>query len=474
MIGGGKTLALNIPANAATITGGLTVQAYTGTDLNTLVSGTYNGTGAAALNFSGKTLNFLFPQNIANNGTVLVTTNPLAIDDTTKVNMTLVGTGGPQLNNGDHVVLVSNITGSNYAAKTMTVQGSAYKYDFSVLSQADQLIATFDGKVFTPPPAQNTVHANTSGVVLATGGADTVVRALANIGATTTSVCADAGNGQQSGKSACACGTGGSSPQAISFLEFGAESYKYKVGSDLNSDNTHLLVGPGVRFGNDNGCATIGAFFEGGWGNFDANNSADGVNYHGDGDSRYYGGGLMARYDLASGLYGEASARAGTVKTEYDARWTQSHYDSSAAYYGAHLGLGSLLPVSDSAWLDLSGRLLWTHVDGDRVQNTAAELVDFANTDSLRSQLGGTYHYRLSEKASIFAGAYWEYEFHGTSTGSVDGHQVGDVSLKGNSGIGRIGLDYNVTQNLAFNLIGQGAVGKREGGGGFVNVRYNF
>jgi len=142
LVGNGQTLVVNAPANTMTLTGGLQTNGYDAANPDLLAPSTYTATGPAATNFTGKPLGFAFPLAIASNATVLTTTNPLTLDNTTQVSLSPTGSGPLQLADGDRIVLASNIGGSFYPSRNVTAGG----YTFEVLSDGGQLIAIFRGR----------------------------------------------------------------------------------------------------------------------------------------------------------------------------------------------------------------------------------------------------------------------------------------------------------------------------------------
>ena len=145
-VGNGQTLAVTSPANTMTLNGGLQVTAYDAANPDLLATSTYTGSGPAATDFSGKPLGFAFPLNIANNSTVLTTPDPLTIDNTTQVSLSMTGSGPLQLSDGDEIILASNIGASTYSPRLVMVNGN----QFEVLSDGGQLIAIFRGPFVGP------------------------------------------------------------------------------------------------------------------------------------------------------------------------------------------------------------------------------------------------------------------------------------------------------------------------------------
>lgn len=186
IVGNGKSLLVqDASVGGINFTGGLTVLAYDPADPNTLKTSTYGGNDGSA-NFVGKYINFVFPENVAASSTILTNGGAaLVIDNSTRVSLTMVGTGGPQLVNGDSITLIDNIGTSVYTARQSIVQGSAYKYDFTVESDDGNvsqhtLIATFNGRAFDPDAGHNFLLGRTGGFTLTREGGDIAVNALDN------------------------------------------------------------------------------------------------------------------------------------------------------------------------------------------------------------------------------------------------------------------------------------------------------
>ena len=242
-----------------------------------------------------------------------------------------------------------------------------------------------------------------------------------------------------------------------------------------------LVAGLSKGMRNADGTLMLGGFFEAGSGNYDSYNSfADAGNVHAKGDNRYYGLGVLARQDFASGVYVEGSARFGKLKNDYrstdlvDALGNPTSYSQRKAYYGLHAGLGYVLPLA-SGEIDLYGRYLLTHQQSSS-HVIAGDLYHFDGMDSHRTRLGVVYLHRLSEQASFKIGTAWEYEFDGKVKGSVHGKGITAPDIKGCTGILDVGFKLQPSQNKAMSVdVGlQGYVGKREGLTGNVVLKYAF
>lgn len=258
-----------------------------------------------------------------------------------------------------------------------------------------------------------------------------------------------------------------------------------QTGSHVDVDGFSMLAG--LALGNDIGMGrlTLGAFFEGGWGNYDSHNSfSNYASVKGDGDTSYMGGGVLGRYDLTSGalsgLYFDASARIGRAKTDFDTddiqyNGSDADYDSSALYYGLHGGVGYIWNLTDAASLDLSAKLLWTRQESDSV-SIHGDKVKFKDADSLRTRLGGRFAYAVNEQFTPYAGAYWEHEYDSKARSSVNGHSIDSPDIKGDTGMGELGISFKPMKDsgLSLDLGVQGYTGKREGVTGSFQFKFEF
>ena len=281
---------------------------------------------------------------------------------------------------------------------------------------------------------------------------------------------------------------GVTSGPGFKFAPFAAGSggwSRYNTGSHVDVSGASMLAG--LAIGNDAGPGrlTTALFFEGGWGNYNSYNSfSNYASVDGDGDTNYYGGGILGRYDLKqgalSGLYFDASARLGRTSTDFssgDIRYngSKADFDSDAMYWGAHAGLGYQWSFTEKAMLDVSGKFIWTRQDSDSV-SVHGDKVRFKDADSLRTRLGGRFNYAVCDYATPYVGAYWEHEFDGKQRSSVNGVGIGSPDLKGDTGVGELGLTIKPVKDSGFSMdLGvQGYTGVREGVTGSLQLKFEF
>ena len=274
------------------------------------------------------------------------------------------------------------------------------------------------------------------------------------------------------------------------FAGFGAlsgGSLRYNTGSHLDMNSLSLLTGLAWGIDLAPGRLTLGAFFEYGNGSYDTHNSfTNAASVDGDGNAYYLGGGILARMDFVNigpgRFYAEASGRAGKTHNEYDssdlrdAAGRKADYDSSSPYYGLHFGTGYVWNINDAATLDLYGKYFWTRQQGDSVGLSTGEHLSFDDINSSRLRFGGRFAYILNEHVAPYIGAAWEHEVDGKARAKTTGFDIDAPNLRGNTGIGELGLSLTPSADLPLTIdLGvQGYTGKHEGVTGSLMVKWEF
>ena len=274
------------------------------------------------------------------------------------------------------------------------------------------------------------------------------------------------------------------------FAGFGAlsgGSLRYNTGSHLDMNSLSLLTGLAWGIDLAPGRLTLGAFFEYGNGSYDTHNSfTNAASVDGDGNAYYLGGGILARMDFVNTgpgrFYAEASGRAGKTHNEYDssdlrdAAGRKADYDSSSPYYGLHFGTGYVWNINDAATLDLYGKYFWTRQQGDSVGLSTGEHLSFDDINSSRLRFGGRFAYILNEHVAPYIGAAWEHEFDGKARAKTNGFDIDAPNLRGNTGIGELGLSLTPSADLPLTIdLGvQRYTGKHEGVTGSLMVKWEF
>ena len=256
---------------------------------------------------------------------------------------------------------------------------------------------------------------------------------------------------------------------------------KLDKGGDADVSGTHLMLGVAGKLNPDREYDVLGSLYaEAGWGNIGSDNAYA----RGHGDTRYYGVGVIGRYQRNEGpfkgVYGEANAKIGRASTDFKSSLSaadgqRAGYDEASTYYGAGVGAGYLIGLASAYELDVSARYQWLRLKGYDT-GIAGDPYRFDDIDSHRTRLGARLNYTADKQFTPYAGLAWEHEFSGTSRGSVYGYSLEENSLKGDTGIGKIGVRFQPKAEgpLMVDARVQGYVGQREGVAGRLVLNYLF
>jgi outer membrane autotransporter protein len=265
----------------------------------------------------------------------------------------------------------------------------------------------------------------------------------------------------------------------------------------VDVDGFSLMAGLGWSFDLDEGESgrlLVAPFLEAGRGGYDSYNSFNGyASVKGQGDISRHGGGLAARYETPVGpgrLRVEGSLRLGRVETDFESSDIRNpmtgetaEYETAAAYYGAHAGLGYLWdiggPQSIPLTLDLYTQFLWTRQEGDSVA-MAGERYTFDDVDSRRWRAGARLSFGAGPDGgpslAPYIGAALDHEFDSKAGGNVFGRAIDSPDIKGATGMGEFGLAFKPSADggLSLDLGVQGYAGQREGVAGSLRAGWEF
>ena len=256
---------------------------------------------------------------------------------------------------------------------------------------------------------------------------------------------------------------------------------KYDVNSDIKINGWSTIVGAGnaEKFSGGDEFAW-GVFYENGSGNYRTYNEFNDEFFRGDGSLVYNGGGVAARYENAHGVYTEGSLRAGMLKSEmdnalHDGSGAEYGYDSSSAYYGAHIGIGQVIQLSDDSSVDVYGKFFHTYTEGDNF-SVGNDKFEFDSISSDRLRIGARVTANRENKFSTYYGLAYEYEFNGRAGMRAAGMEVPEQSLRGSSYMAEAGLNYQPSADSpwSFDLNMRGYTGERQGASFNIQATYTF
>ena len=253
---------------------------------------------------------------------------------------------------------------------------------------------------------------------------------------------------------------------------------QYDVNSDIKINGWSEIAGFGNIHEVKGGRLAWGVFYENGTGNYRTWNTFNNEMFRGDGSLLYNGGGAAIRLTKDSGMYYEASLRAGTLSSSMsnavkDGNGNSYGFDSDSTYWGAHVGAGKLIQRGSGQW-DIYGKYFHTDIDGDSFE-MGGDRFSFDSVTSDRLRLGARYTADTDKAWSLYCGAAYEYEFSGGSHMKAGQFDAPEQSLQGSTVFGEIGTVWGRKDSpwsMDVNL--RGYAGEREGFSGMVQLAYAF
>ena len=278
-----------------------------------------------------------------------------------------------------------------------------------------------------------------------------------------------------------------SAPEWVVFGRINGGKSRYESGSSIDLTTLSMVAGLGRGFDTGAGLLTLGAFLEYGTGSYTTHNSfATRSDVDGDGQSKYMGGGLMAKMDFKDTgpghFYADATAHMGNLHNAFDSNdiidefGRAATFDYDTPYYSIHGTLGYEWNITDSHVLDLYGQYIWTKVEGADVDLSTGDKYRFDDMNSNRLRLGATYSYKGNSMFSPYVGAAWEHEFNGTCDATVSELDVASPSFRGDTFRGELGIKTIASEDMpvTLNLGVTGFTGVRNGVSADFYFRYDF
>lgn len=275
--------------------------------------------------------------------------------------------------------------------------------------------------------------------------------------------------------------TGGNESNGGMVTGASASNTRQNSGSHVDVKSVAFAVGVAKEFKD----VLIGAFLEFGGGSYKTFNEYSGTfngksvgDIRGEGDMRYYGVGLLGRANLPLNFYTEATLKIGQIKSDYETRLptgVKASYDSTRDYYGGHIGVGKIFEITDASKIDLYTKMFVTRVGKEQIEINNERIL-LGKSDSVRAKVGFKFSQDINENILWFAGLAYDREFNGKANGynltySTD---IISPSMKGNTGIGELGVKFKTQKGFETNLKFEGLVGKREGIAASAEILYKF
>ena len=464
---------------------------------NTLNLTEFRGSMAGIYNF--EKYNWVLPKDVVNNDALvhITGTNPVDLAKTSHT-VSLLNDGN-RLHVNDKITLIDKSKNGPDVPSLEVHQGNFIIYDMKLQQEKDGYVLTAVNVTDTSDNGGDNPGNELAGRINPRSKAFSEGR-VASLGFLNQAADLIANSGIRSAKAAVLEGADKAwNMNLMPFLVIDGSSNRYKTGSHADVDGFNMAVGlaSGFELAGKH-AVTLGAFFEYGRGTYNTYNSfANYASVRGDGDTHYTGGGILGRIDFAGtglgkvgkleagqndGLYAEASLRAGHIDTDFDTNdilgiaGASSKYDSGADYFGLHGGVGYVMNFDERNSVDVYARYFWTKIDSETV-TIGRDRLHFDDADSSRIRIGARYSMAYNQQFKPFVGVAYDHEFDGKIGAHAYNLKLDKPSLEGDTGIFEAGVSMkpiSTIKALSVDISGQGFVGKRQGGGGGVKIKYQF
>ncbi len=432
-------------------------------------------------------MNFFLPTDMTKDDVMLNVSGDANVTDA-KVGVLAQGKLS-NLSTGDKVTLLSagTLTGGSSISQTTDITvptgiATVNTYTFDVAAEDNDIVATItsdtsgvneDAKSVVETRAATTTFIDAGADMLASQGFMQAANAVA-LQAAEQAQSSESGGGEQGQSSGAPAGAGGFTP----FAAFGGSSMRAESGSHVDTKGFGLNVGFARELENSQGKLLFGPVVEYGGGKYDSylDNGT-----HGEGNSHYWGIGIMARQVNHDGFYYEGSLRGGRVTSDYSGHFNSQDvsYDSASPYIAAHLGAGKVMKLSGNNTLDGYLKYFYSHQNGDNVTMHGSTSGDdqwsFDSVNSHRVRIGARLTHKINEKNSLYGGLAYQYEFGGEARAHYSSGEAPSPSVKGSSGMLELGWQVKPGEGpLTLDLGVTGWAGKQRGGSVQLGATWAF
>ncbi|CZE48801.1 autotransporter outer membrane beta-barrel domain-containing protein [Campylobacter geochelonis] len=244
---------------------------------------------------------------------------------------------------------------------------------------------------------------------------------------------------------------------------------KHKTGSHIDAQGVSFVTGVSKTIDS----LSYGLFFEAGRGSYDSFEN----NVFGNGENKYYGGGVLFDLELGNDFYLDGSLRAGKVQLDYksDDFMGRAEFKLKRNYIGGHIGGGKVFLLNSLSSVDVYTRVLYSRIFSKN-QNIRGDEFYFDDINSIRLKTGIRYTYKTDENINIYGGAAYEYEFSANAKGASLGYDysVDEASLKGASAMFELGSNIFNQNGFDININLKSYIGQKTGVSGGLKVEYKF
>ena len=437
---------------------------YIGGNTNLYGSGNvlkFHTSNITAKNIGGfDNLNFYLPENTTN-GTKILTLTDTEGTDLSNTVLNVYADKAANIQIGDNVYLVTNNNGgltlSNLTTSGKLSQGISLEYPMALTPVTDS-----DGKIVTMQAtfgaarASEQTKAINQGLVtnfqMANILNDKLVDWLPPIDFDELE---DGQEGQDDPPAP---------PEVIEpkgyeiFMNIGYGKLKTKTGdnSEVETKGQNYDLGAARVLQQGSGPLYVAPIFQYGHGDYDTY-LPNGI--HGQGKSKFFMGGLIARKMNNNGFYYEGSFRAGKAKNDFSSNDFKLNgenvnvsYDTSTPVFAGHLKVGKNMRLNKNNLLDIYGIYFYTRQNGTGADLSTGEHYDFSASTSQRVKLGYRLTTRTSKISRIYTEMAYQYEKCSDISATYLNLSTPQAGDRGSSGMFQVGWLIKPSQKIPMML----------------------
>lgn len=222
----------------------------------------------------------------------------------------------------------------------------------------------------------------------------------------------------------------------------------------------------------------IGAFLEFGSGKYNSYNDFGDIEIRGKGNLKYYGAGIVSKFELKDNFYLDSSLKLGMINTDYENDLIAAilpRYDATRRYYAIHVGAGRVIWLDEGSNLDIYAKAYYTRLSSKDI-SIVGDKIKLKASNSLVAKTGARYGYALNKMSYLYAGVAYEREFKGEAKGYNITHNqdIASPSMKGSSILMEIGTSLKFDKQLIMDFGLKTISGKKRGLGAVMNAEWKF
>lgn len=204
---------------------------------------------------------------------------------------------------------------------------------------------------------------------------------------------------------------------------------------------------------------------------------------HGNGNTHFAAGGVIARKMNRSGFYYEGSIRYGRSRANFESNDFPEHegstyatYDMSAPIIAGHVNIGKVIAINRENAIHVFGQYYHSHQGSMSTDLSSGEHYTFDAVDGGTFITGIRFINQPNKLNKFYSSFVYQYDHSDDSVAHYDGRSTSGVDSNGSSGVFELGWEFLPHENIpwAIDLGATGWIGQQKGVGFRAKVKKAF